>query len=240
MLAIDFLWRGEPRVLYAKQESLNLTGSIKDRMALYILEDAYARGTIKPGDPIAEATSGNTGISFAAIGRALGHPVTIFMPDWMSVERVSLISSFGASIVPVSRADGGFLGSIRTVRGTCGPRSGGVPALSVFERRERAGPFRHNRPGDLAAAGSGRSRARRVRRRRRHGRHGHGRRPLPARPQAIGQSASARARGVADAHDGPQSRSPPNSGCLRRVHSRDRQAERARSDRRRSTTATRF
>jgi cysteine synthase A len=113
LLAIDFTWRGEPRVIYAKHESLNLTGSIKDRMALYILEQGYRDGRIRPGDPIAEATSGNTGISFAAIGRSLGHPVTIFMPDWMSAERMSLIASFGATIVPVSRAHGGFLGSIR-------------------------------------------------------------------------------------------------------------------------------
>ena len=113
LLAVDFTWRGEPRVIYAKQESLNLTGSIKDRMALFILEQGYRNGRIRPGDPIAEATSGNTGISFAALGRALGHPVTIFMPDWMSEERMSLIASFGASIVPVSREDGGFLGSIR-------------------------------------------------------------------------------------------------------------------------------
>ena len=112
MLAIDFIWRGEPRVVYAKQESLNLTGSIKDRMALHIIEAAYAEGRLRPGDPIAEATSGNTGISVAAIGRALGHPVTIFMPDWMSGERLAIIASFGASVVPVSRADGGFLGSI--------------------------------------------------------------------------------------------------------------------------------
>lgn len=84
MLAIEFLYRGQPRVLYAKQESLNLTGSIKDRMALFILERAYQSGALSPGDRIAEATSGNTGISFAALGRALGHPVTIFMPDWMS------------------------------------------------------------------------------------------------------------------------------------------------------------
>jgi len=113
LLAIDFTYRGETRVLYAKQESLNFTGSIKDRMALHILEAAYRQGTLKPGDPIAEATSGNTGISVAAIGRALRHPVTIFMPDWMSNERMSIISSFGASVVPVSRADGGFLGSIK-------------------------------------------------------------------------------------------------------------------------------
>ena len=112
MLAIDFKWRGEARVIYAKQESLNLTGSIKDRMALYILEAAYKDGHLTPDDPIAEATSGNTGISVAAIGRALRHPVTIFMPDWMSSERMAIISSFGATVVPVSRTEGGFLGSI--------------------------------------------------------------------------------------------------------------------------------
>ncbi|MEP7116657.1 MAG: cysteine synthase family protein [Acidobacteriota bacterium] len=113
LIAVDVLYRGEPRVIYAKQESLNFTGSIKDRMALFIIEGAYRDGRIRPGARIAEATSGNTGISFAAVGRALGHPVTIFMPDWMSAERMSIIASFGASIVPVSAAQGGFLGSIR-------------------------------------------------------------------------------------------------------------------------------
>jgi cysteine synthase A len=112
LLAIELTYRGESRVVYAKQEALNLTGSIKDRMALHILERAYIDGRIAPGDRIAEATSGNTGISFAAIGRSLGHPVTIFMPDWMSAERMALIASFGADVVPISRMDGGFLGSI--------------------------------------------------------------------------------------------------------------------------------
>lgn len=113
LLAVDVRHRGEPCTIYAKIESLNLTGSIKDRMALFVLEQAYLNGHIRPGDPIAEATSGNTGISFAALGRALGHPVTIFMPDWMSSERISLIASFGASTVLVSRTQGGFLGSIK-------------------------------------------------------------------------------------------------------------------------------
>jgi cysteine synthase len=112
LLALDLIYKGKPRVIYAKQESLNLTGSIKDRMALYIIEHAYREGRLVPGQRIAEATSGNTGISFAAIGRALHHPVTIFMPDWMSAERMSLIASFGASVVPISREEGGFLGSI--------------------------------------------------------------------------------------------------------------------------------
>jgi cysteine synthase A len=113
LLEIEFPFRGEKRLLYAKSEQLNMTGSIKDRMAFYILRQAHAEGRIHPGDTIVEATSGNTGISFAALGRALGHPVTIFMPDWMSRERVDLIHSLGARIVPVAREQGGFLGSIR-------------------------------------------------------------------------------------------------------------------------------
>jgi cysteine synthase A len=116
MLAIRCRFRGRERTVFAKAEHFNLTGSIKDRMALHILTTAYEEGTLHPGDTIAEATSGNTGIAFAALGRALGHPVTIFMPDWMSRERVDLIRSFGAEIVPVSKAEGGFVGSIARAR----------------------------------------------------------------------------------------------------------------------------
>lgn len=112
LLAIHLTYRGERRTIHAKSEQLNMTGSIKDRMALHVLRSAHETGRIAPGDPIAEATSGNTGIAIAAIGRALGHPVTIFMPDWMSRERVDLIRSFGARIVLVSRDEGGFLGAI--------------------------------------------------------------------------------------------------------------------------------
>lgn len=64
-LAVEFLYRGRKRVIYAKSEQLNMTGSIKDRMAIYILQRAYARGEIRPGDSIVEAASGKTGISFA-------------------------------------------------------------------------------------------------------------------------------------------------------------------------------
>jgi cysteine synthase A len=113
MLAIHYRYRGEERTLYAKSEHFNITGSIKDRMALYILQKAYRTGQIKPGDTIVEATSGNTGIAFSAIGRAIGHRVMIVMPDWMSKERVDIIRSLGATIIPVSKEEGGFLGSIR-------------------------------------------------------------------------------------------------------------------------------
>jgi cysteine synthase A len=113
LLELHFTYQGRKRALYAKAEHMNMTGSIKDRMAFYIMQRAYGEGAVAPGNTIVEATSGNTGISFAAIGRALGHPVVIFMPDWMSRERVDLIRSLGASVKPVRREQGGFVGSIR-------------------------------------------------------------------------------------------------------------------------------
>ena len=112
LIAVRCRFRGREVRIFAKHEVTNFTGSIKDRMALHILEDAYARGGIEPGHIIAEATSGNTGISFSAIGRALGHAVRIYMPDWMSQERVLVIRGLGAEIVPVSGDKGGFVGSI--------------------------------------------------------------------------------------------------------------------------------
>jgi cysteine synthase A len=113
LLAIEFYYRNELRTIYAKAENMNMTGSIKDRMAIHIIKKAYSRGTIHKGSIILEATSGNTGISFSAIGRALGHQVIIFMPDWMSRERIELIKSLGAKINLVSKEEGGFLGSIK-------------------------------------------------------------------------------------------------------------------------------
>ena len=123
MLAIRCHFRGVRRVLYAKSEHLNMTGSIKDRMALHILRRAYAEGRIQADDTIVEATSGNTGISFSALGRALGHPVVIFMPDWMSRERMDLIGGFGATVIPISHEEGGFLGSVGRVEAIASERS---------------------------------------------------------------------------------------------------------------------
>jgi len=113
LLAIDLIWRGRPATIYAKAELYNLTGSIKDRMACSIIGAAYERRELAPGQEIVEATSGNAGIALAALGRALGHPVTIFMPDWMSLERRALLTSHGATIRLVSKAEGGFVGSVK-------------------------------------------------------------------------------------------------------------------------------
>ncbi|MBK9439753.1 MAG: PLP-dependent cysteine synthase family protein [Chloracidobacterium sp.] len=112
LLALHFHYFGKRRTIFAKAEHLNLSGSIKDRMALHIISTAYRDGQINEGDTIVEATSGNTGIAFAAIGHAFGNPVHIFMPEWMSKERISLIKSYGAEVTLVSHEEGGFLGSI--------------------------------------------------------------------------------------------------------------------------------
>lgn len=97
MLEISLLYKGEARIVYAKAEYYNYSGSIKDRVACHILRQAYETGAIAEGMPIAEATSGNTGIAFAAIGAYLGNPFTIFMPDWMSKERINLIDDCDAT-----------------------------------------------------------------------------------------------------------------------------------------------
>jgi cysteine synthase A len=123
MIAVDLSYRGARRQVFAKLEYANLSGSIKDRMALEVLRKAYATGALRPGDTIVEATSGNAGIAIAALGRALGHPVIIYMPDWMSVERVALMKSYGADVRLVSHADGGFLGSIAKTRELAQARS---------------------------------------------------------------------------------------------------------------------
>ncbi len=112
LFSIHLRVRGKEFTIHTKNEIFNLTGSIKDRMVLRILERGYEEGSLKPGDLLVEATSGNTGIAVAAIGRALGHPVRIHMPDWMSRERALVIQSLGATVVPVSAEAGGFLGSI--------------------------------------------------------------------------------------------------------------------------------
>ena len=72
-------------------------------MALYILQKAYEQRLIRKDDTIVEATSGNTGIAFSAIGKALGHAVKIIMPDWLSKERMAIIESLGAEVVLVSK-----------------------------------------------------------------------------------------------------------------------------------------
>jgi cysteine synthase A len=85
--------------LFAKFEAVNPSGSIKDRMALYMLKKAEENNEIKPGYEIVEATSGNTGISFAMIAAARGYKFTAIMAETMSVERRQLMRAYGANLI---------------------------------------------------------------------------------------------------------------------------------------------
>jgi len=112
LLKLDFVFHNKPVSIFAKYEAVNFSGSIKDRMAIKILRHAYTTGILNPGDLIVEATSGNTGIAFSAMGAFLDHPVKIYMPEWMSEERKALMRLYGAEVVEVTQEQGGFLGSM--------------------------------------------------------------------------------------------------------------------------------
>jgi len=98
--------------VFAKLECTNSCGSIKDRIAKYILEQSRERGLLAPGQRIVEATSGNTGIAFAHFARQLGHPVTIVMPQNMTQERKDAIEALGADLILCS-SEGSFAEAAR-------------------------------------------------------------------------------------------------------------------------------
>lgn len=108
-----------------KLELYNPGGSIKDRVALAMIEDAERRGVLRPGATIIEPTSGNTGIGLAWIGRAKGYRVILTMPDTMSMERRQLLAAYGAQLELTPGADG-MAGSVRRAEELRDATEGGV------------------------------------------------------------------------------------------------------------------
>ena len=109
LIKIKYKYNNIENYLYVKLESYNITGSIKDRAIKYMIEDAYSNNLLKEGDEIVEVTSGNTGISLASIAHNYNNSVHIFMPDWVSIERVKLIKMYGARVTLFSKDSGGFI-----------------------------------------------------------------------------------------------------------------------------------
>ncbi len=109
MIKIKYRYKEKEASVYTKLEMFNVTGSIKDRVAYYIIKNAKEKGILKQNMPIIEATSGNTGISLSALGAYYKHPVYIFMPNWASKERIELMKLYGANITLVSKEEGGFI-----------------------------------------------------------------------------------------------------------------------------------
>ena len=98
--------RGLKTPIIAKVEYFNPGGSVKDRIALAMIEDAEARGVLKPGATIIEPTSGNTGVGLALVSAVKGYRLILTMPETMSVERRNLVKAYGAEVVLTPGADG--------------------------------------------------------------------------------------------------------------------------------------
>ena len=124
MIKINYRYNNKEKSVFAKLEYYNLTGSIKDRVAFYIINNAIERGDLKDGMPIIEATSGNTGISLSALGARYKHPVYIFMPDWASAERVKLMQGYGANVILISKEEGGFIQCVKEAKKMADEKNG--------------------------------------------------------------------------------------------------------------------
>lgn len=141
LVRIFYRLDGRAGSVWAKLESFNLSGSIKDRVAAFVLARAQASGALRPGQPIVEVSSGNTGIAFAALGALTGHPTHIFLPDHLSRERRQLLEMYGARLHLVRADQGGFQGALALARAAAAELGAFTPRQ--FDNQEN--PLAHQR-----------------------------------------------------------------------------------------------
>ncbi len=144
------------RVL-GKLESMNPGGSVKDRIALAMIEDAEKRGLLKPGGTIIEPTSGNTGIGLAMISAVKGYRLILTLPEGMSTERVSLLERYGAEVVMTSALEG-MAGAVKKAKELVAARPGAFmplqfanPANPRIHRQTTAQEILHATEGEVHA-----------------------------------------------------------------------------------------
>jgi len=156
MVRINRLVGPESAEVVAKLESFNPAGSVKDRIALSMIEDAEARGLIKPGDTIIEPTSGNTGIGLAMVAAAKGYRLILTMPENMTDERKALLTLFGAELI-LTPASEGMSGAVRKaeelarLHGYFMPQQFNNPANPEIHRRTTAREILEDTDGKLDA-----------------------------------------------------------------------------------------
>ena len=125
--------------IIAKVEYFNPGGSVKDRIALAMIEDAEQRGILKPGATIIEPTSGNTGVGLALVSAVKGYKLILTMPETMSIERRNLVKAYGAEVRLTSGKDG-MAGAIKAAEG----RRDSIPGSVILQQFENgANPARH-------------------------------------------------------------------------------------------------
>ena len=205
--------RGEN--IYAKAEFLNPGGSIKDRVALAMLEGAERDGRLHPDSIIVEPTSGNTGIGVALIGRLKGYQVRIVMPEGMSEERKKIIRALGAELI-LTPDEESIGGAVARVAPDGGRRPASLRPPAVREPRQSPLPLRDHRPRTVAANGR---RDRLLRGRRGQRRHAARRRHVSQGAQA-GRADRRRRAEERLRPAGPRAGAAPDSGHRRRLHPR--------------------
>lgn len=115
LLSLDGMTSSKQPKILAKAEFMNVSGSVKDRAAAAMIQDGITRGKLTPGKTILDATSGNTGISYAMLGASLGFRVKLFLPANASAERKQIMLALGAEIVetdPLEGSDGAYLAAV--------------------------------------------------------------------------------------------------------------------------------
>ncbi len=139
LVRINRIMDGAAATVYAKLEFYNPTSTVKDRLAIAMVDAAEKSGALKPGGTIVEATSGNTGIALAMVGAARGYKTILTMPDSMSKERRTLLKAFGAELVLTPAKDG--------MRGAVAKSEelGAIGAVLVRQFENEAGPEIHRK-----------------------------------------------------------------------------------------------
>ncbi len=156
LVKIQRLFGDSKAIVAAKLEFYNPTASVKDRIAVAMVDDAEKTGALKPGGTIVEATSGNTGIALASVGAARGYKVVLTMPDSMSKERRALLRALGAKLVLTPAAQG-MRGAVEAAE-KIGAEEGGVlvrqfenPANPAIHRTTTAQEIWNDTDGQVAA-----------------------------------------------------------------------------------------